>query len=63
MHNFHTQKILINDLLVCVGEQGSKAVNKKNKGISEEGHFTKRTYLTNKKFGMLPLVKMSRAPT
>ena len=63
MHNFHTQKIIINDLLVCVGEWGSKAVNKKYKGISKEGNFAKRTYLTNKKFEMLPLVKMPRAPT
>jgi len=46
-----------------VGGQGSKTVNKENKGISKEGNFIERTYLTNKKFGMLPLVKMLREPT
>jgi len=46
-----------------VGGRGSKAVNKENKGISEEGNFTKRTYLTNKEFRILPLMKMPRAPT
>ena len=35
-----------------------KAVNKENKGIFEEGNFIERTYLTNKEFEMLPLVKM-----
>ena len=46
-----------------VGGQGSKAVNKENKGISKERNFTERTYLTNKEIGMLPLAKMPRAPT
>ena len=35
-----------------------KAVNKENKGIFKEGNFIERTYLTNKEFEMLPLVKM-----
>ena len=42
---------------------GLKAINKEIKGIFEEGNFTERTYLTNKEFGMLPLMKMLRAPT
>ena len=46
-----------------VGGRRSKTVNKENKGISKEGNFIERTYLTNKKFGMLPLVKMLRDPT
>ena len=32
--------------------------NKVGKGIFEEGNFIERTYLTNKEFEMLPLVKM-----
>ena len=46
-----------------VGGQGSKAVNKENKRIFEKANFTMKTYLTNKEFGMLPLMKMLRAPT
>ena len=46
-----------------VGGQGSKAFNKENKGISKEENFIKMTYLTNEEFGMLPLMKMLRAPT
>ena len=46
-----------------MGGRGSKAVNKENKIISEEGNFTEMTYLTNKEFRMLSLMKMSRAPT
>ena len=46
-----------------MGGRGSKAINKENKGIFGEGNFTERTYLTNKEFGILPLVKMPKAPT
>ena len=53
----------MNYIMHLVWGRGSKAVNKENKGISEEENFTNRTYLTNKEFGMLPLMKMPRAPT
>ena len=52
----------MNYIMYLVGGRGSKVVNKENKGISEE-NFTNRTYLTDKEFGMLPLMKMPRAPT
>ena len=53
----------MNYIMHLVGGRGSKAVNKENKGISKEENFTNRTYLTNKEFGMLPLMTMPRAPT
>ena len=46
-----------------MGGRGLKAVNKENKIISQEGNFTERTYLTNKEFRMLLLMKMPRAFT
>ena len=60
-YNYFQKKKKIQNQLV--GGQGSKAVNKENKGISKERNFTERTYLTNKEIGMLPLAKMPRAPT
>ena len=53
----------MNYIMHLVGGRGSKVVNKENKGISKEENFTNRTYLTNKEFRMLPLMKMPRAPT
>ena len=46
-----------------MGGQGSKVVNGGSKSNSEEGNYTKRIFLTSKKFGMMLLEKILKIRT